>query len=105
MTTWYWIDEDHRTYPLAPGEYPGKNEANRHLWRVGLDEVDNYRVSTVFLCLDHNFSKTGPPIMFETMIFLKDSWSEVYCKRYASWGAADLGHKLVVQKLESGVLP
>jgi hypothetical protein len=27
------------------------------------------KLSTVFLGLDHNYSRTGPPILFETMLF------------------------------------
>ncbi len=32
-------------------------------------DIDDVRVSTVFLGIDHNFNLTGPPILFETMIF------------------------------------
>ena len=31
--------------------------------------VDNVWVSTVFLGLDHNFSRKGPPVLWETMTF------------------------------------
>ncbi len=33
------------------------------------DLEGDVRVSTVFLGIDHNFNLTGPPILFETMIF------------------------------------
>jgi len=32
-------------------------------------DIDDVRVSTVFLGIDHSFSIGGPPILFETMIF------------------------------------
>lgn len=32
--------------------------------------VEDYVVSTVFLGLDHNFSDSGPPVLWETMVFL-----------------------------------
>lgn len=31
--------------------------------------VENVRISTVFLGLDHNFGDEGPPILWETMTF------------------------------------
>jgi hypothetical protein len=31
--------------------------------------IDNVRVSTVFLGLDHRFTGAGPPILWETMLF------------------------------------
>jgi hypothetical protein len=37
--------------------------------RVGQDENEEFRVSTVFLGLDHNFDDEGPPIFWETMVF------------------------------------
>ena len=38
--------------------------------RIALDQVTSkVRVSTVFLCLDHNFEGSGDPVLFETMIF------------------------------------
>jgi hypothetical protein len=39
--------------------------------KVKQEHVGPFLVSTVFLGLDHNFSE-GPPILWETMVFLKD---------------------------------
>lgn len=36
---------------------------------VKQENVGKYFVSTVFLGLDHNYSETGPPILWETMVF------------------------------------
>lgn len=41
-------------------------KANRLKWALGL--APDYRVSTVFLGIDHNFDG-GPPLLFETMVF------------------------------------
>src|SRR4051794_10082487 len=38
--------------------------------RVMLTRIGPFRVSTVFLGIDHNFASHGPPILFETMTFL-----------------------------------
>lgn len=40
---------------------------NRVLWWLGLRP--DYWVSTVFLGLNHNWDKEGPPHLFETMVF------------------------------------
>lgn len=40
--------------------------------RVDLTIIGPYKISTVFLGLDHNFGK-GPPVLWETMVFKKTS--------------------------------
>lgn len=37
--------------------------------QVAVDQVGGSTVSTVFLGLDHNFRGTGPPVVWETMVF------------------------------------
>lgn len=66
-----------------------------------------FTVSTVFLGIDHGFSVSGPPILFETMIFdweLRKSqrWSH-YQRRYASASAARVGHMKAMEAVEKGV--
>ena len=51
-------------------------------------------VSTVFLGLDHQYGY-GDPLLFETMVFPKDSWSEEYTERYTTWDEAEAGHKRI----------
>ena len=40
--------------------------ANR---KLALDVIDDVRISTVFLGLDHSFGREGPPMLWETMTF------------------------------------
>ena len=81
--------------------------ANRHVAEDFL--ALGFRVSTVFLALDHNFFMRGPPILFETMIFRgnpeasdkrerKNAWREVYMDRYATWEEAFAGHQKAVRE-------
>lgn len=42
------------------------NESGR---RIEATVIGDARVSTVFLGIDHNWRDSGPPILFETMIF------------------------------------
>lgn len=49
-------------------------------------------VSTVFLGIDHNYSGEGPPLLFETMVFLGDGNDDDYCDRHATRAEAEAGH-------------
>lgn len=60
-------------------------------------EIEGYRISTIFLGLNHNFSGKGPPLLFETMIFPSDSFRDLYCARYTTWDEAQLGHRYAVE--------
>ena len=71
--------------------------------RIGLDEVGDARVSTVWLGLNHEFLSGRPPLIFETMIFGGDHGD--YCVRYSSEAGAAAGHAAVVAALEAGQAP
>lgn len=58
---------------------------------VALTEVNGYRVSTVFLGLDHGFSG-GAPVVFETCIFSNHNDDGVFA-RYSTWEDAEIGHR------------
>jgi hypothetical protein len=62
--------------------------------RVASDKVDDVRVSTIFLGLDHNWSGKGDPILFETMIF--DGPLDGESWRYATYKQAEEGHAKAV---------
>lgn len=71
----------------------------------GLGRDGKYRVSTVFLGLDHSFSfgKDLPPVLFETMVFHADTGGRDYdCERYHTWEEAEAGHAAVVEKVLAG---
>src|SRR5882757_3426775 len=57
--------------------------------------AEGVRVSTVFLGLDHSFGSSGPPILFETMIFGGEH--DQYQERYSTWEEAEAGHKRAVE--------
>jgi hypothetical protein len=56
---------------------------------------DDVRVSTVFMGIDHGFG--GPPVLFETMLFVNGS--SVDCERYATWDEAAAGHERWVMQV------
>jgi hypothetical protein len=90
--------------------------APRH---VGETIAGPYRVSTVCLGIDHNWSDEGPPILFETMVFPdltvypeETTWEHIaraeaaaalldadlldFQQRYSTWSEAEEGHARVV---------
>ena len=70
--------------------------AERH---VADDLIEGYRVSTVFLGMDHSFAPgDGPPVLFETMIFAPVGDHEAM-DRYCTWEEAEAGHARMLQGL------
>lgn len=56
-------------------------------------------VSTVFLGIDYNFSLSGRPILFETMVFpAPGNYREIDMNRYRTYEEAIKGHELMVKK-------
>ncbi len=59
------------------------------------------RVSTVFLCFDHNYSDAGPPLIFETMVFWQFGDGPELTDRYSTWPEAEAGHRAIVREAMS----
>lgn len=70
-------------------------------FRVGQTDIGEYWVSTVFLGLDHNYSNTGPPVLFETMVFSSKGEynSDERMQRYCTYEEAERGHNRLVEIL------
>lgn len=70
-----------------------ESEKHRH---VAISQIGAYRVSTVFLGLDHSFRDDGPPLLFETMVFHVDHQpgQEMLgiCERCSTWKEAEKQH-------------
>ena len=58
-------------------------------------DVPGGYVSTVFLGIDHRFGGSGPPLLFETMIF--GGPHDEYQQRYSTWEEAEVGHRKAVE--------
>jgi hypothetical protein len=70
---------------------------DREKFRVSYTRIFGTVISTVFLGVDHNYGKTGKPILWETMIFHNGHGD--YQKRYTSKADAVLGHREAVRKV------
>jgi len=60
--------------------------------RVALEARNGFKVSTVFLGIDHNFNE-GEPILFETMVFGGEH--DQLQERYPTWDEAVKGHRAI----------
>ena len=66
------------------------------------DPKKQITISTVFLALDHNYGLSGPPVLWETMVFrengakLPDEIADL-TRRYTSRDAALKGHQEICQ--------
>lgn len=102
----WWILDENNVPQKLEGPFEENIEAMRAFEdpdrrRVGLDHVGPFRVSTVFLALDHNYSGHGDPILFETMVFPEDSHTDLACVRYCTWAQAAIGHAFMVEALQA----
>ena len=69
---------------------------------VARDEFDGFVISTIFTGIDQEISK-GPPLLFETMIFRDGRAGDM--TRYATWGAAEAGHRAAVKTSRDAARP
>lgn len=92
-----------------------ENHENR---RVAEDFTRYYRLSSVFLGIDRNFSDRGPPLLFETMLFerkptvklmfgkLRQYNEEAFadqvetCWRFATWDDTFANHMSILHRLQ-----
>jgi hypothetical protein len=80
--------------------------ASSHYKHIGLDYVRlrgrMYRVSTVWLGLDHSFWPGHGPLIFETMVFEDDDWGgfENLMDRYSTLAQAERGHRAFVRRVK-----
>lgn len=56
---------------------------------VARDQIDEARISTVFLGMDHSYTE-GPPVLYETMVF--GGQFDLYEVRYQTQEQALVGH-------------
>ena len=67
---------------------------------VAKTAVGEHEISTVFLGLDHRFTGSGQPILFETMIFCHHTPAcelDNEMRRYSEWLEAEAGHCTMVE--------
>ena len=76
------------------------SENNKPVKRVGYYESEKYRVSTVFLGINHGRLCSSRDLWFETMIF--GGINDQYCERYETWDEASKGHSRILKLCKKG---
>lgn len=71
-------------------------DVDRH---VADERIGDVRVSTVFIGLDHNFGRLGPPILWESMVFGGPLDGEM--ARYTTREDARAGHARLVGRVRA----
>ncbi len=79
-------------------EFEKGNSVARDVFDTPNGEV---KVSTVWLGLDHSFGKSGPPLIFETMVFGGGAEWDEYQERYATEVEALARHAEIVATLKA----
>jgi hypothetical protein len=77
--------------------------AERHVALTAL--TPEVEVSTVFIGIDHQFGRYGPPVLFETMVFAWQSTTrealDAFTERYSTWHEAERGHEAVCAQVRA----
>lgn len=96
---------DKQGIPISMERY-GELSSERGYQRVArtkvmdaADPAKTYDVSTVWLGFDHSFGLSGPPVIFETMVFAEGSSADLDCERYSTETEAREGHTAMVVTL------
>jgi len=72
---------------------------------VAKDVVGDATVSTVFHGIDHRFGGNGPPILFETMIFINGEDAGDYQERCCTWDEAVAQHAKALALVHAKAVP
>lgn len=100
----HWTLKDRIAYPAtnlyAWARWRAEHEAE---CVVAVDAIDGVGVvSTVFLGMDYNHGPAGPPILFETQVFLAEGGTGIM-ERYALWDEAAAGHAKVLRLVKGEI--
>lgn len=69
--------------------------------QVAFDRIGDVQISTVFLGVDHAYGQSGPPMLFETMVYGGELDKEV--ERCATWDEAEVLHKNMVERVKKTI--
>jgi hypothetical protein len=95
-----WYDPDGNPIAAADADVLLRNDLARRVAQTCITtERGEIKISTVFLVLDHSHGTTGPPVLWETMIF--GGSMDEYQWRYTSRAAAEAGHAEAVTAVRS----
>jgi hypothetical protein len=103
MNFYYILDEHGEPQPMTDVLLWGlwferaSRDGSRIVQQDYVEGCDQVGVSTVFLGLDHNFTATGPPVLWESLVFGTALDGEQ--RRYTSKAAAIRGHQNLIARV------
>lgn len=101
LSIYYRLNEDNKAIPCSLLEWSDYIKSPVLSRIVKQEQILDHMVSTVFLGINHNFFDDGKsPHIFETMIFPKETLSDIYCERYSTWEQAEKGHQKAIEWLK-----
>jgi hypothetical protein len=69
--------------------------------QVAFDRIDDIQISTVFLGVDHAHGQSGPPMLFETMVYGGELDKQT--ERCSTWDEAEVMHKKMLQRVQDSL--
>lgn len=99
----YKLDENKNAIPCSTEEWARQIEGMKKnkTKHIADETIEDKRISTIWLGLDHQWMPRGRPLIYETMVFDKDA-RDIYCERYSTWQEAEIGHKKAVEWVKNG---
>lgn len=103
MGDYYILDENKNAIPCSVDDWIEQREQMRKTKtkHVADEMIGHFRISTVWVGLNHNLGKNGEPLLFETMVFDQNG-DDIYCAHYWTWQQAEEGHKKAIQWVKDG---
>jgi hypothetical protein len=102
VSDWYILDDENKTIKASMHQWAKWIENNRNKKVVKQEVINDQKLSTVFLGLDHSYGG-GPPLLFETMIFEGPHDGGQW--RYTTYAEALEGHNQIAERLKTGLPP
>jgi uncharacterized protein YijF (DUF1287 family) len=93
----YKLDANRKPVPCDPEEAMIWRATNDALCHVGVTQVGDAEVSTVFLVMDHGHGLSREPLIFETAVFQANGDVDIV-GRTSTWGEAEAMHNATVTK-------
>lgn len=77
---------------------------------IAQEDVGRFYVSTVFMIQDHGLTDSGPPVVFETMVFEREedgnlNMTGVFTERCATLAEARAMHARTCERVRAGEIP
>lgn len=94
MLKFYVLDSS-KNVVISENNTPGGSE----IIKVTTLKKYNYFISTAFLSLDFSTDDAGPPVVFETVCYIKPINQLIHLKRYSTYRDAIIGHRRAVRMM------